>query len=131
MFTSLCTLECNGAAVTKKKMTSSTTPTRTWLECKAVFIQPYQLASPHFQHPHLYLFLHVLYFHLSCFPQGDFDRGVKDCDDALEVCKESHTALYRKALCLKALGKYKEAYNCITDCLLITRVVREGETPTK
>uniref|UniRef100_A0A3B4Y2R6 Zinc finger CCCH-type containing 7B n=1 Tax=Seriola lalandi dorsalis TaxID=1841481 RepID=A0A3B4Y2R6_SERLL len=52
---------------------------------------------------------------------------VKDCDRALEGCKESRRALYRKALCLKELGKYKEAYNCTTDCLLITRLVKERE----
>lgn len=66
----------------------------------------------------------VLYFHCLCSPQEQYDRAVKDCDKALEVCKDSSRALYRKALCLKGLGKYKEAYTCITDCLLITRLVR-------
>ncbi|XP_029363910.1 zinc finger CCCH domain-containing protein 7A-like isoform X2 [Echeneis naucrates] len=56
---------------------------------------------------------------------GEYDQGVKDCDRALEVCKESCRALYRKALCLKELGKYKEAYNCTTDCLLITRLNKD------
>uniref|UniRef100_A0A8C4EG98 Zinc finger CCCH-type containing 7B n=1 Tax=Dicentrarchus labrax TaxID=13489 RepID=A0A8C4EG98_DICLA len=56
---------------------------------------------------------------------GEYDQGVKDCDKALKVCKESCKALYRKALCLKELGKYREAYNCTTDCLLITRLVKE------
>ncbi|XP_071330413.1 zinc finger CCCH domain-containing protein 7B-like [Trachinotus anak] len=56
---------------------------------------------------------------------GEYDRGVKDCDRALQVCKESRRALYRKALCLKELGKYKEAYNCTTDCLLITRLDKD------
>ncbi|XP_008298166.1 zinc finger CCCH domain-containing protein 7B isoform X2 [Stegastes partitus] len=50
---------------------------------------------------------------------GDFDQGVQDCDGALEVCKESRRALYRKALCLKELGKHKDAYSCTTKCLLI------------
>ncbi|KAM6913417.1 zinc finger CCCH domain-containing protein 7B-like [Lycodopsis pacificus] len=53
---------------------------------------------------------------------GEYERCMKDCDIALKVCKESRRALYRKALCLKALGKYKEAYNCTTDCLLLTRL---------
>ncbi|XP_075940873.1 zinc finger CCCH domain-containing protein 7B-like isoform X1 [Anarhichas minor] len=53
---------------------------------------------------------------------GEYERCVKDCDIALKVCKESRRALYRKALCLKELGKYKEAYNCTTDCLLLTRL---------
>nr|XP_020443495.1 zinc finger CCCH domain-containing protein 7B-like isoform X2 [Monopterus albus] len=56
---------------------------------------------------------------------GEYDRGVEDCDCALEVCKESHKALYRKALCLKELGKYREAYNCTTDCLLFTRLDKQ------
>lgn len=56
---------------------------------------------------------------------GEYDRGVKDCDKALEVYKDSRRALYRKALCLKELGKYKEAYNCTTDCLLITRLDKQ------
>uniref|UniRef100_A0A4W6DF91 Zinc finger CCCH-type containing 7B n=1 Tax=Lates calcarifer TaxID=8187 RepID=A0A4W6DF91_LATCA len=56
---------------------------------------------------------------------GEYDRGVKDCDRALELSKESRKALYRKALCLKELGKHKEAYNCTTDCLLISRLVKE------
>uniref|UniRef100_A0A667X461 Zinc finger CCCH-type containing 7B n=1 Tax=Myripristis murdjan TaxID=586833 RepID=A0A667X461_9TELE len=55
---------------------------------------------------------------------GQCQLGVQDCDRALEVCKESRSALYRKALCLKELGQYKEAYNCTTDCLLITRLVK-------
>uniref|UniRef100_A0A3Q4AGS7 C3H1-type domain-containing protein n=1 Tax=Mola mola TaxID=94237 RepID=A0A3Q4AGS7_MOLML len=55
---------------------------------------------------------------------GRYDQGVMDCDRALEVCKESRRALYRKALCLAKLGKYREAYNCTTDCLLTSRLVR-------
>lgn len=53
---------------------------------------------------------------------GEYDQGVADCDRALEVCKESYRALCRKALCLKELGKHKEAYNCTTECLLINRM---------
>ncbi|CAJ1075845.1 zinc finger CCCH domain-containing protein 7B-like [Xyrichtys novacula] len=52
---------------------------------------------------------------------GEYDRGVVDCDNALDVCKESHKALYRKALCLKELGKHREAYNCTTHPLLVSR----------
>ncbi|XP_028268377.1 zinc finger CCCH domain-containing protein 7B-like [Parambassis ranga] len=51
---------------------------------------------------------------------GEFELGVQDCDSALEVCKDSRRALYRKALCLKGQGKHREAYNCTTNCLLIT-----------
>lgn len=49
---------------------------------------------------------------------GEFDSGVKDCDCALEVCKDSTKALYRKAMCLKESGKLREAYDCSTACLL-------------
>ncbi|XP_070838208.1 zinc finger CCCH domain-containing protein 7B-like [Chaetodon trifascialis] len=56
---------------------------------------------------------------------GEYEEGVKDCDRALKVCKESRRALYRKALCLKELGKYREAYDCTTDCLLINRLDKQ------
>ncbi|XP_036421907.1 zinc finger CCCH-type containing 7Ba isoform X2 [Colossoma macropomum] len=49
---------------------------------------------------------------------GEFELGVRDCDGALSVSKDSGRALYRKAVCLKELGKYKEAYECSTTCLL-------------
>ncbi|XP_017572815.1 zinc finger CCCH-type containing 7Ba isoform X2 [Pygocentrus nattereri] len=49
---------------------------------------------------------------------GEFELGVRDCDNALSVSKDSGRALYRKAVCLKELGKYKEAYECSTTCLL-------------
>ncbi|XP_029946147.1 zinc finger CCCH domain-containing protein 7A-like [Salarias fasciatus] len=50
---------------------------------------------------------------------GKYDEGVLDSDRALEVCPTSRRALYRKALCLKELGKFRESYDCITVCLLI------------
>ncbi|KAM9346032.1 zinc finger CCCH domain-containing protein 7B-like [Symphorus nematophorus] len=56
---------------------------------------------------------------------GEYEQGVQDCDSALKVCKESRKALYRKALCLKALEKYREAYSCTTNCLLITRLDKQ------
>ncbi|XP_041812096.1 zinc finger CCCH domain-containing protein 7B-like [Chelmon rostratus] len=56
---------------------------------------------------------------------AEYDQAVTDCDRALEVCKESRRALYRKALCLKELGKYREAYDCTTDCLLISRLDKQ------
>lgn len=49
---------------------------------------------------------------------GKYAEGVEDSDSALEVCEGSRRALYRKALCLKELGKRKEAYDCTTICLL-------------
>ncbi|KAK7939402.1 hypothetical protein WMY93_002728 [Mugilogobius chulae] len=56
------------------------------------------------------------------YSMGKYEQGVEDCDEALLVCKESRRALFRKALCLKEMGKYKEAYSCTTDCLLISRM---------
>ncbi|KTG42806.1 hypothetical protein cypCar_00030289 [Cyprinus carpio] len=50
--------------------------------------------------------------------EGEFDSAVKDCDLALEVCKDSTKALYRKAVCLKESGKLREAYDCSAACLL-------------
>ncbi|XP_061740513.1 zinc finger CCCH domain-containing protein 7B-like isoform X2 [Nerophis ophidion] len=49
-----------------------------------------------------------------------YNEGVKDCDKALEVCEEKQRARYLKALCLKQLGKHKEAYDCTTACMLTT-----------
>ncbi|KAL4658056.1 zinc finger CCCH domain-containing protein 7B [Arapaima gigas] len=49
---------------------------------------------------------------------GEYDRGVQDCDSALAVRDGSRRALYRKALCLRELGRLKEAYECGTSCLL-------------
>uniref|UniRef100_A0A8C5ECJ3 Zinc finger CCCH-type containing 7B n=1 Tax=Gouania willdenowi TaxID=441366 RepID=A0A8C5ECJ3_GOUWI len=51
---------------------------------------------------------------------GDFEQGVQDCDSALKECSDSRRALYRKALCLKELGQYKDAYQCTTNCLLLS-----------
>ncbi len=55
-----------------------------------------------------------------CLCQGEFDSGVKDCDRALELCKDSAKALYRKAVCLKESGNLREAYDCSTACLLVS-----------
>lgn len=69
-------------------------------------------------------FFVCLYFLFFSPTQGEYEKAVIDCDSALELCKENHRALYTKALCLKELGKYKEAYYCTTDCLLLNRLVR-------
>ncbi|XP_012670099.1 zinc finger CCCH domain-containing protein 7B isoform X2 [Clupea harengus] len=49
---------------------------------------------------------------------GDYERGVQDCDSALCVSEGSRRALYRKALCLREMGRLREAYECGTGCLL-------------
>ncbi|KAM9336226.1 zinc finger CCCH domain-containing protein 7B [Symphorus nematophorus] len=48
----------------------------------------------------------------------EYERGVQDCDSALCVLEGSRRALYRKALCLRELGRLREAYECGTKCLL-------------
>ncbi|XP_049614950.1 zinc finger CCCH domain-containing protein 7B isoform X2 [Syngnathus scovelli] len=48
----------------------------------------------------------------------EFERGVQDCDSALYVSEGSRKALYRKALCLREMGRLREAYECGTKCLL-------------
>ncbi|KAK2820874.1 hypothetical protein Q5P01_023833 [Channa striata] len=49
---------------------------------------------------------------------AEYERGVQDCDSALCVSEGSRRALYRKALCLRELGRFREAYECGTKCLL-------------
>ncbi|XP_058262337.1 zinc finger CCCH domain-containing protein 7B isoform X5 [Hemibagrus wyckioides] len=48
----------------------------------------------------------------------EYEQGVQDCDCALAVSEGSRRALYRKALCLRELGRFREAYECGTGCLL-------------
>lgn len=60
---------------------------------------------------------------ICVFSQREYELAVKDCEEALAICEESRRALYRKALCLKELGKYREAYECTTRYLLISRLV--------
>ncbi|KAI3365531.1 hypothetical protein L3Q82_010617, partial [Scortum barcoo] len=48
----------------------------------------------------------------------EYERGVQDCESALFVLEGSRRALYRKALCLRELGRLREAYECGTKCLL-------------
>lgn len=55
---------------------------------------------------------------VSVVSQREYERGVQDCDSALCVSEGSRRALYRKALCLRELGRYREAYECGTKCLL-------------
>lgn len=50
--------------------------------------------------------------------QREYDRGVQDCDSALCVSEGSRRALYRKALCMREMGRLREAYECGTKCLL-------------
>eukprot|EP00066_Takifugu_rubripes_P026265 XP_011615531.1 PREDICTED: zinc finger CCCH domain-containing protein 7B-like [Takifugu rubripes] len=55
----------------------------------------------------------------------NYELAVKDCEEALVLCEENRRALYRKAVCLKELGKYREAYECTTRFLLISRLDKQ------
>lgn len=57
-------------------------------------------------------------------PQREYERGVQDCDSALCVSEGSRRALFRKALCLREMGRLREAYECGTKCLLTAPCVR-------
>ncbi|XP_041943865.1 zinc finger CCCH domain-containing protein 7B-like isoform X2 [Alosa sapidissima] len=48
----------------------------------------------------------------------EYELGLQDCERVLAVEKDSQRALYRKALCLRELGRVREAYDCSTECLL-------------
>uniref|UniRef100_A0A3Q2FJV4 Zinc finger CCCH-type containing 7Bb n=1 Tax=Cyprinodon variegatus TaxID=28743 RepID=A0A3Q2FJV4_CYPVA len=48
----------------------------------------------------------------------EYERGIQDCESALCVSEGSRRALYRKALCLRELGRLREAYESGTKCLL-------------
>lgn len=58
------------------------------------------------------------------FPQREYEHGVQDCDSALCVSEGSRRALYRKAVCLREMGRFREAYECGTRCLLTAPHVR-------
>lgn len=73
-----------------------------------------------FQKPSPVFFLNVLVFLL----QREFERGVQDCDSALCVSDGSRRALFRKALCLGETGRLRDAYECVTKCLLTAPQVR-------
>uniref|UniRef100_A0A3Q0RPX0 Zinc finger CCCH-type containing 7B n=1 Tax=Amphilophus citrinellus TaxID=61819 RepID=A0A3Q0RPX0_AMPCI len=75
------------------------------------------------------VFLESLYVNRAAayHSMGEYEQGVLDCNSALEVCKDSRRALYKKALCLRELGKHKEAYDCTASYLLINPQVTEGQ----
>lgn len=45
--------------------------------------------------------------------QGEYERGLQDYEQVLSLNKDSQKALYRKALCLRQLGRHREAYDCL------------------
>lgn len=68
--------------------------------------------------------LYVCMIILSILSQREYEHGVQDCDSALCVSEGSRRALYRKALCLREMGRFREAYECGTRCLLTAPHVR-------
>ncbi|XP_031432761.1 zinc finger CCCH domain-containing protein 7B [Clupea harengus] len=52
----------------------------------------------------------------------EYAQGLQDCERVLAVEGSQRAlyrkALYRKALCLRELGRVREAYDCSTECLL-------------
>ncbi|XP_066489488.1 zinc finger CCCH domain-containing protein 7B isoform X2 [Tiliqua scincoides] len=52
------------------------------------------------------------------FAMGLHEKALEDSEKALVFNKESIRALFRKARCLNELGRYKEAYECNSRCLL-------------
>lgn len=52
------------------------------------------------------------------FAMGLHEKALEDSEKALGFNKENIRALFRKARCLNELGRYKEAYECNSRCLL-------------
>ncbi|XP_057682258.1 zinc finger CCCH domain-containing protein 7B isoform X2 [Corythoichthys intestinalis] len=79
----------------------------------ARYAQAEALIIPHELLESLYVNRAAAYYQIR-----EFERGVQDCDSALFVSEGSRRALYRKALCLREMGRLREAYECGTKCLL-------------
>ncbi|XP_070612154.1 zinc finger CCCH domain-containing protein 7B isoform X2 [Erythrolamprus reginae] len=52
------------------------------------------------------------------FAMGLHEKALEDSEKALGFNEENIRALFRKACCLSELGRYKEAYECNSRCLL-------------
>ncbi|XP_011685099.1 PREDICTED: protein unc-45 homolog B [Wasmannia auropunctata] len=48
----------------------------------------------------------------------DYERVIKDCDDALKICFNDPKALFRRCQALEALGRFEEAYRDARNILL-------------
>lgn len=42
--------------------------------------------------------------------QKEYDRAIKDCDEALKICPNDPKALFRRCQALEALERFEEAY---------------------
>ncbi|KAK2836639.1 hypothetical protein Q7C36_014508 [Tachysurus vachellii] len=47
---------------------------------------------------------------------GLHDQALEDCDQALQLNENNYRAQYRKARCLKELGRHQEAYDVVAKC---------------
>ncbi|KAK3532701.1 hypothetical protein QTP86_028072 [Hemibagrus guttatus] len=45
-----------------------------------------------------------------------YDQALEDCDQALHLNENNYRAQYRKARCLKELGRHQEAYDVVAKC---------------
>uniref|UniRef100_A0A3B3ZLP4 C3H1-type domain-containing protein n=1 Tax=Periophthalmus magnuspinnatus TaxID=409849 RepID=A0A3B3ZLP4_9GOBI len=51
--------------------------------------------------------------------QGLYDAALDDCEKALQLNAGNYKALFRKAKCLKELGRHQEAYEAVAKCSLV------------
>lgn len=58
-------------------------------------------------------------FYICQLTQGLHNQAFEDCENALELNVNNYRALYRKARCLKEMGKCQEAYDVIAKCSLV------------
>lgn len=56
--------------------------------------------------------------------QGLHDQSLEDCEKALQLNEGNYRALYRKALCLKEMGKHQAAYDAVAKCSMAVPQVR-------
>ncbi|XP_020787737.1 zinc finger CCCH domain-containing protein 7A isoform X1 [Boleophthalmus pectinirostris] len=50
---------------------------------------------------------------------GLYDAALVDCEKALQLNEGNYKALFRKAKCLKELGRHQEAYEAVAKCSLV------------
>lgn len=56
--------------------------------------------------------------------QGLHDQALEDSEKALQLNESNYKALYRKARCLKEMGRHQEAYEAVAKCSLAVPQVR-------
>lgn len=56
--------------------------------------------------------------------QGLHDQALGDCEQALQMNNSNYRALYRKARCLKEMGRHQEAYEAVAKCSMAVPQVR-------